>query len=163
MDVEHKSKDGRSRDPGDQQPAKKRNFFCNLSSLQASLVFAFISITGQVGQNISLPLWLSASKPNHGARMDAYFVIFFSCVFFVVAFGLMYLIMRVFYPYVYGQAERQFPHKLLLAVGFCDALNGLLVVFASPPDRTAPYLQAILGNFMIPLTIVTRWAHIIVI
>jgi hypothetical protein len=30
-------------------------------------------------------------------------------------------------------------------------------VFASSGSRTAPYLQAILGNVMIPFIIVLRW------
>lgn len=146
-----------------ERQTKKKNFnfyLCHLTSLQANLVFALIGIAGQVGQNVTLPLWLSASQTNrkqdHGAKMDAYFVLSFSCVFFVVAFGLMLAFLKVFYPHKLGDTEKQFSHKLLFAVGLCDCLNGVLVVFASPPNRTAPYLQAILGNFMIPLTIVAR-------
>mmetsp|Transcript_73732 Transcript_73732/g.173181 ORF Transcript_73732/g.173181 Transcript_73732/m.173181 type:complete len:306 (-) Transcript_73732:112-1029(-) len=45
----------------------------------------------------------------------------------------------------------------MVGIGICDALNGLLVVFASPGSRTAPYLQALLGNFLIPMTIGWRW------
>ncbi|KXJ26819.1 hypothetical protein AC249_AIPGENE26404 [Exaiptasia diaphana] len=132
-----------------------------------------VSVAGQVGQSISLPLWLSASQskhkglinanttsssPSYVAEMDAYFVLSFASLSFVVIFGSMYAILVYFYPHFFGPAERHFSHKLLFAIGFCCALNGALVVFASPPSRTAPYLQAILGNFSVPLTILTRAA-----
>ncbi|XP_020900516.1 uncharacterized protein LOC110239152 [Exaiptasia diaphana] len=147
-------------------------YFFRLSLFQANLCFAFIAIAGIVGQTVSLPLWLSASQskhkglinanttspsPNYAAKMDAYFVLSFASLSFVVIFGLMYAILVYFYPHFFGPAERRFPHKLLFAIGLCDALNGALVVFASPPSRTAPYLQAILGNFSIPLTILARY------
>ncbi|XP_020900571.1 uncharacterized protein LOC110239198 [Exaiptasia diaphana] len=147
-------------------------YFFRLSLFQANLCFAFIAIAGIVGQTVSLPLWLSASQskhkglinanttspsPNYAAKMDAYFVLSFASLSFVVIFGLMYAILVYFYPHFFGPAERRFPHKLLFAIGLCDALNGALVVFASPPSRTAPYLQAILGNFSIPLTILARF------
>ena len=32
-------------------------------------------------------------------------------------------------------------------IGFCNALNGLFLVFAAPPSRTPTFLQAILGTF----------------
>lgn len=43
-----------------------------------------------------------------------------------------------------------------LQIGLANALNGMMLVFASPSNRTAPYLQAILGNFIIPMTIILR-------
>lgn len=32
-------------------------------------------------------------------------------------------------------------------IGFCNALNGLFLVFAADPSRTPTFLQAILGTF----------------
>ncbi|XP_048586541.1 uncharacterized protein LOC5518915 [Nematostella vectensis] len=151
---------------------KRFNFgLCEVPLYWANILFAFLAVAGQVGQNVSLPLWLVATKEfstpsgNHTTlhatdttgEMDAYFVVSFASMCFVVIFGIAILVMRFAKPGMIGETERMFPHTILFGVGLCDALNGSLVVFASPPSRTAPYLQAILGNFIIPLTIVLRF------
>lgn len=162
----------------------------------ANVFFAFLSIVGQVGQNVSLPLWIDSTISSHGTqpnktqrnysatgfdqksgirpyftyssnssgdesgryepRVDSFFVYSFACLAFVVIFGVALICVRLFRPQLLGDAERNFPHSQLFLVGFFDALNGVLVVFAGSGKRTAPYLQAILGNFMIPLTIALR-------
>ena len=156
----------------------------------ANIFFAFLAIAGQVGQNISLPLWIDSTdlpasggntnhknatgslldagySANHSnttgnggseykPRVDGFFVYSFACISFVVIFGTTLIFIRIFQPHRLGETERRFPHWNLFLVGLFDALNGVLVVFASSGSRTAPYLQAILGNFMIPLTILFR-------
>jgi len=123
----------------------------------ANLFFAFIAVLGQVGQNVSLPLWIDSTNGNaSGQSVDSYFVLSFASFSFVVIFGLGTLFIRIFSPEDLGETEKRFPHLLLFLVGLCDALNGLLVVFASKGSRTPPYLQAILGNFLIPLTVLFR-------
>ena len=151
----------------------------------ANIFFAFLAIAGQVGQNVSMPLWIdstvlpsSGGKTNHNGssfdtgylanhtnttgndeyhpRVDGFFVYSFACISFVVIFGTTLVFIRLFQPHRLGETERKFPHWNLFLVGLFDALNGVLVVFASSGSRTAPYLQAILGNFMIPLTILFR-------
>eukprot|EP00494_Astrolonche_serrata_P027957 UN28222 len=42
-------------------------------------------------------------------------------------------------------------------IGLCDAINGMMVVYAAPGNRTSPELQSILGNFLIPMTVFFRW------
>jgi len=123
----------------------------------ANLFFSFIAIAGQVGQNVSLPLWIDSTNGRRSGRsVDSYFVLSFASLSFVVIFGLGTLFIRIFSPQELGETEKSFPNSLLFLVGLCDALNGALVVFASKGSRTPPYLQAILGNFMIPLTILFR-------
>ena len=136
--------------------------------LFANIVFAFIAVGGQTGQNVSLPLWIdstnkgSSNFTSHSnttvsqPTVDSYFVLTFSCLSFVVIYGFSLVLTKIFYPYKIGATERDFPHLLLFLIGMCDALNGVLVVFASSGKRTAPYLQAILGNFSIPLTLIVR-------
>nr|XP_034316088.1 uncharacterized protein LOC117685718 [Crassostrea gigas] len=46
--------------------------------------------------------------------------------------------------------------KIIFALGLFTALNGILVVFASPSDRTLGYLQGILSTTVIPYTILCR-------
>ena len=131
--------------------------FCEIRLFWANLFFAFLAVAGQVGQNVSLPLWIDSVNGNHsGKSVDSYFVLSFASLSFVLIFGLGTLFIKIFSPQDLGETEKRFPHLLLFLVGFCDSLNGALVVFASKGSRTPPYLQAILGNFMIPLTILIR-------
>lgn len=126
----------------------------------ANLTFAFVAVAGQVGQNVSLPLWVDSTNGNtSGPTVDSYFVLSFASLSFVVIFGIGTLIIRLVSPAAIGETEKRFPHRLMFLVGLFDALNGALVVFASKGSRTPPYLQAILGNFMIPLTIMFRWVY----
>ena len=156
----------------------------------ANIFFAFLAIVGQVGQKVTLPLWVDSTvlpasggntnhknatgslldagySANHSnttgnggseyqRRVDGFFVYSFACISFVVIFGTALIFIRIFQPHRLGETERRFPHWNLFLVGFFDAFNGVLVVFASSGSRTAPYLQAILGNFLIPLTILFR-------
>ncbi|PFX25296.1 hypothetical protein AWC38_SpisGene10053 [Stylophora pistillata] len=131
--------------------------FCEIPLFWANLFFAFLAVTGQVGQKVSLPLWIDSVNGNDsGKSVDSYFVLSFSSLSFVIIFGLGTLFIKIFTPQDLGETEKRFPHLLLFLVGFCNALNGALVVFASKGSRTPPYLQAILGNFMIPLTVLFR-------
>lgn len=160
----------------------------------ANVFFAFLAVGGEVGQNVTLPLWVDSSIPppsghlvhssfNHTndtghlmrngysanhinsssgsgdlyqPRVDAFFVYTFASMAFVMLFGGALFFIRLFQPHLLGETERRFPHSQLFLVGLFDALNGTLVVYASSGRRTAPYLQAILGNFMIPLIMAFR-------
>ena len=131
--------------------------FFEIPLFWTNLIFAFLTVAGRVGQSVSLPLWNdSTNEKTSGQCVDGYFVLSFSSLSFVIIFGLGTLFLRIFSPKDLGETEKRFPHSLLLFVGLSNALNGALVVFASKGSRTPPYLQAILGNFMIPLTILFR-------
>ena len=156
----------------------------------ANIFFAFLAILGQVGQIVTLPLWIDSNvvpasggntshknatgslldagySANHSnttgndgsgyePRLDSFFILSIICISLIVIFGTALIFIRIFQPHRLGETERRFPHWNLFLVGFFGALNGILVVFASSGSRTAPYLQAILGNFLIPLTILFR-------
>ena len=147
---------------------------------------AAILVIGQVGQNVSLPLWTGAisarSNPNctsgtgsldfatsnhtnASAVIDPFFVLSFSSLSFVVIFGgitAVLMVVQILVNSISGRKVLKLITKeddLLFQewrFGVLDALNGVFVVFASLPSRTAPFLQAILGNFLIPLTIFFR-------
>ncbi len=154
-----------------------------------NLVFAVAAVIGQVGQNVSLPLWISAtasfSNPNCTAlessnetgnssntssppEMDPYFVLSSASISFVIIFGTCLLVILSVqlllnrlckerrFRFITVENDLLFPQWQFMLIGFFDALNGVLVVFASPPTRTAPFLQAILSNSAIPLTILFR-------
>ena len=143
--------------------------------IAVNVLFAALAVSGQVGQNVTLPLWASAASPScvHHAgghndsnasnqtngtsyepSMDPFFVVSSASFSFVIIFGVLTLVSALFKAVT--AEDLRFPQWQLFLIGFFDALNGILVVYASPPARTAPFLQAILGNFMIPLTIVFR-------
>ncbi|XP_064389976.1 crt homolog 2-like isoform X2 [Halichondria panicea] len=155
-----------------------------------NLVFAVAAVIGQVGQNVSLPLWISAtasfSNPNCTAlessyatgnssntssppEMDPYFVLSSASISFVIIFGTCLLVILSVqlllnrlckerrFRFITVENDLLFPQWQFMLIGFFDALNGVLVVFASPPTRTAPFLQAILSNSAIPLTILFRF------
>ena len=150
----------------------------------ANIFFAFLSITGQVGMKVTLPLWVDSTILTDSERqsnyanqtiaprylsnetgktdayqpeVDAYFVLSFGVIgFFVIIIGPAMLFIRLFRPHLIGETERNFPHSQIFLAGFFNALNGVFIVFASSGTRTAPSLQAILGNIMIPLIIALR-------
>ena len=157
--------------------------------------FAAIAILAQVGQNVSLPIWVDATQtmnnPNCTTKnassnsdslgmedrnsskgssnsMDPFFVLSFASLSFVVIFGVttgVIAVVQVITNLATGEKRLQlitvkddllFQQWQLILIGVFDALNGVFVVFASSASRTAPFLQAILGNFIIPLTILFR-------
>lgn len=129
-----------------------------------NLFFATLAVVGQVGENVSLPLWSNAASSNcsiyrsatSSGNMDSYFILSFASFSYVVIFGVITLVMFVVRRKSITYDDLTFPQWQFMLIGLCDALNGILIVFAAPPNRTAPFLQAILGNIVIPLTIILR-------
>ena len=109
----------------------------------------------------------SNSTSKH-PQMDPYFVLSSASFSFVVIFGFCTLVIVATqhllnfiaqenrFKFITKKDDLFFPQWQLMLIGFFDAMNGIFVVFASPPNKTAPFLQAILGNCMIPLTILFR-------
>lgn len=131
---------------------------CKVPFFVANFFLTVVVLAGEVGHKVALPLWLDSRNVTQctGTSVDNYFVLSFSSLVFVLIFGLGTLFIRLFFPKTIGEAEKNFPHRLLLLVGLSDAVNGTLIVYASNGTRTPPYLQAILGNFLIPLTVLFR-------
>ena len=108
-------------------------------------------MAGGLGQSISLPLWGSTFAAHSSG--SPLFILLFASLFFVISFGIWVIVIRRDLT----QFDLKFPLLPLALVGLCDALNGLLVVFASPPDRCPPLYQSILTSAAIPITIVLRF------
>ncbi|XP_078591268.1 uncharacterized protein LOC144870671 [Branchiostoma floridae x Branchiostoma japonicum] len=152
-------------------PQHRRLTLCcgwEVSVTVANIIFAFLAVAGLVTQNVALPLWIDAATPGlpnatsngtlpngtSAPHIVPYFVFSFASFSFVVLFGVC--LAGAFLLGHITETDLKFPHTLLFLVGLFDALNGVLVVNASSGSRTAPYLQAILGNFSIPITILLR-------
>ena len=135
----------------------------SLPLVWTKLLFAFVFITGQVGMSVTLPLWVDSTNSlfrdpeYHIYHVNSYFVASFLSILYCVILGLATLIMRLFLPNRIGETEKNFPTKLLAQIGICNGLSSLLIVNAGSGTRTAPYLQAILGSFIIPLTVLVRY------
>lgn len=149
-----------------------------------NLFFAVMAIVGQVAMNVSIPLFTSnaifSSSSNYNTsnnnsayqpRVDAYFLASFTAVAFVLLFGCITLILLVVQltvnlltgkrqlAFITVEDDLLFPQWQLMLIGLFLALTALLVMFSSPTNRTAPFLQAILGNIAIPMTIFFRYAY----
>ena len=141
-----------------------RTSCCSLSSV-ATMLFAFFTVTGQVTQYVALPLWIDSStstlpstqnqtvkwKPS----LDSYFVTSFASLSFVIVFGSV-LVCSDFICPKYSVKTDWWYRRLLLSVGLFQGIGAMFIVFSSSGSRTPPYLQAILGNFSIPLTLILR-------
>ena len=136
--------------------------FCcfSLSTFWANLLFATLTVVGRVGQSVTLPLLIDSANSLSGKpTLGVYFVVSFASLVFTVLFGLGLLFLALFVPGKIGDTERKFPLSLQAEVGICNGISGILIVFSSSGERTAPYLQAILGNSIIPLTIFIRYDY----
>eukprot|EP01084_Bolivina_argentea_P025544 47506_1 len=130
--------------------------FLGLSQLTWNLFFVFLVVFGMVGQNVTLPIWF-ASAPT--GELDPYFILTFAGMTFCFIFGMLTIIDITKGNTTIDECKffttKSFIIRCFL-IGFCNALNGLLLVFAAPPTRTPTFLQAILGTFNIAWTILFR-------
>ena len=146
---------------------RKRTPCFSLNSL-ATVFFAFAIVTGQVTQYVTLPLWIDStsnitsvtSAQNQTSKwkptLDSYFVLSFACSVFVIVFGSASVCNAFVFPRYSVIATDWSRRRLFLLVGFFQGLAAVFIVFSSSGKRTPPYLQAILGNFSIPIILVLR-------
>lgn len=129
---------------------------CNvvISRSTASTFIAIINVLGQVGMNISLPILSQTIETGH-CHSNQFFVLFYTGLWFPILFGLAILVIKLINPSF--NIKTYTSQKFLVLLGALNAVNGLLVVYASPPDRTSPSLQAILSTTIIPYTVVLRY------
>lgn len=116
----------------------------------------------------------ASGNSTNSLSMDPFFVLSFASLSFVVIFGVVTAAMAVVQLLTNAISGKKvlslitleddilFPQWQLMLIGVFDALNGVFVVFASLPSRTAPFLQAILSNFAIPLTIFFRFEELLI-
>ena len=150
----------------EQEPRKQTLVECGYSLRNfATIVFAIMSVTGQLAQYISLPLWVDSTSQSTIAStdqtnkwkptMDSYFVASFASLSFLIVFGFVVLCCKIIFPNYLPVTDWSY-RCLLLVVGSIQGLSALLVVFSCSGEKTPPYLQAILGNFSIPITLLFR-------
>lgn len=106
------------------------------------------SVLGLAAQQITLPLFISTLGGSSGVY---YILLICSSLFNVVFWPL------AFVQWKRGKIDpssfRGVRWMDFVLIGLFDALNGLLIVYSSVLNRTSGPLQAILGNSLIPFTL----------
>merc|ERR1719305_1911378 len=126
---------------------------CFITNTTASWVFVILAIWGGVGVNVALPLFSDAV-----GKAGPYFVLLYGTFWFALCFFIALWLLQAFSSQI--RPENTFlasTHKNMFSVGLMTSLNGLLIVFASPTTRTPGFLQALLVNITIPMTIGFRY------
>ena len=118
-----------------------------------NVLIAIVNVLTNVCMNVSLPIYAGTMQEVGG---DVFVLLLITCFFILILFVLMTLAVRYTIDPT-ATLRPTSPHKVLFAMGLFTALNGIFVVFASPPDRTPPYLQGILQSMVIPYTILFRF------
>ena len=117
-----------------------------------NVILAILNVTFNVAINVSLPIYAGTMEY---IKADAYVLLSQGVIWFVVILVIMTQAMH----YLFDNRITLKPnasYKILFIMGFLTTLNGVLVVYASPPDRTPPYLQGILMTMSIPFTVICR-------
>lgn len=120
----------------------------NLRKAIFTLLFIACNLTGSV----TLPL-LSATMDAVGS--DNFVVIYHTAI--ISSILLIFVVI-----FVRTCINRSIPltlassWKIVLANALANVFNYILVIFASPPSRTPPYLQSILSMTAIPFTVLLR-------
>eukprot|EP01084_Bolivina_argentea_P040954 75570_1 len=131
--------------------------YLGFSQYKWNAFFAFLCVSGQVIQNVTLPLWF-ASVPPPG--MDPLFILTFAGLSFCIIFAVLTLL-DVYNGKTSFAECKQFTTKSFIirycAVGIADALNGIFLVFAANPNRTPAGIQSILTILTIFWTILFRF------
>ena len=143
---------------------RKNTPWLSLSSI-ATLLYAFVVVIGQVTQYVTLPMWIDSTKNVTSSQnqtvewtptIDSFFVLSFASSVFVTVFGSA-LVINIFVFKQYSIHKTDWNHRrVFLIVGFFQGLAAVFIVFSSSGERTPPYLQAILGNFSVPITLLLR-------
>lgn len=118
-----------------------------------NIVMTIMSVTLSVLSAFTLPLCaLSMVKSGSDISCMLIFSMFWS--------GLLLHILAIIYKLNVDKSISLSPRgnlRSLIIIGFLNAVGGVLQLYATTPEKTPPYIQSLLGNIGIPLTIVMRF------
>ena len=124
----------------------------SISKNLRNVILAILNVVFNVAINVSLPIYAGTMDVIGG---DAYVLLTQGVGWFVV----ILVIMTQALHYLFDNRITLKPtasYKVLFIMGALTTLNGIFVVYASPPDRTPPYLQGLLATTSIPFTVICR-------
>lgn len=128
------------------------------NKLRSSIIFvlSILTILLNVGAMVTLPIYSAAIMKAGSAP---YFMILWNTFWFAILFSLANLC--TYLKAIYDKRHRNlFPTtswKMAILVGVMYSINGILVVYASPPSRTPSYLLAIMYSTTTPYCMVFRY------
>lgn len=130
-----------------------RALCCHVPLRFLNSILAVLTVVCNVAMNVTLPIYADAMIKAGGDVFDALVLagVFFPVIFFVFLIASKLLCDRTQKLLPIGS------FKVAILVGFLTAMNGLLIVFASPAERTPPYLQGILTTTLVPFTVFFRY------
>lgn len=139
---------------GNRQPLLTRSGG-HQSRLFSGMMIAVL-VAGQVAQGLSIPLWYMRLPA------DSCIDIFVTFLVMIVWYPVMFFVTAVVAHAAQGRAPLAFlskydvsDHVLIVKTGLCDALNGALVIPASPSTRVPPVVGALIGcTTLLPLIVI---------
>ena len=102
---------------------------------------------GNISLVASTPVW---------QKIDPLVQIAVSMAMDTVILGVALVAVILCFPSWITDRERKYPKRHLVFVGVAQSASALMYQYSSPGTRTAPYLQAFLRNFTIPIVFITR-------
>ena len=118
-----------------------------------------INILGQSAHNCAAPLWFNSMKDVQ--NLDAFVVFLIASMWYAPLFFVTVLMARAAYgeqPFGFLGKYTLDQHKIIFLTGICDALNGILVIMASPAKRTPPIVASLIGaTTLLPMIVIKHW------
>ena len=144
----------------------------NKSSIMTGF-FTTLMILCRIGSFIVSPLWLdSFNSSNHSHhnnmsvtsnhsdcvyhKTNPFFIVFVQTFIPFIFFSFCLVILLLCSPSMITPAERKYPKKLFFIPGVFQAITSLMLYYSLSGQHTAPYLQAVLNNFSIPIQFILR-------
>ena len=143
--------------------------------------FALLAITGRVLFYIVTPLWLdyfrfttspiiyvsnvtnhthsvpvAPGRPPH-ERVNVIFLLVGQWGVSTLVVGVALGVVLILMPGTITNTERTYSKRYIFLSGFSQGISSILMNFAMSGARTAPYLQALLPNFNIPVQFLMRY------
>ncbi|XP_060085314.1 uncharacterized protein LOC132564700 [Ylistrum balloti] len=118
-----------------------------------NVIIAVLNVITNVMMNASLPVYADTMNQVGGR---AFVLLVNTSLVVSVLFALMTLFVKYSKMDPNASLRPKSSWKVLFAMGLFTTLNGILVVNASPSNRTPPYLQGILASTVIPYTVLCR-------
>ncbi|XP_061188660.1 uncharacterized protein LOC133196821 [Saccostrea echinata] len=120
----------------------------SLRNITLVLMYILSNLTG----NVTFPL---LSKRFKAIGSDSFVFIFYTVVIASILIFILVIFSKRFVDKTISLTLAS-SAKMVLANALASVFSFILIVYASPPSRTPPYLQSILFVTVIPLTVVCR-------
>ncbi|XP_069138521.1 crt homolog 2-like [Argopecten irradians] len=137
-------------DSGDLYGSKNRPI---VSPTVRNVIIAVLNVVTNVMMNVSLPVYADTMDQVGGG---IFVLLMNTSITVSILFALLTILVRKTKLDPNASLKPKSSWKVLVAMGLFTTLNGILVVNASPSDRTPPYLQGILASTVIPYTVLCR-------